>query len=226
MVAQRFGLTNLAKLPGTKTEVEEISKSLNAHNWKTLSYTDEYASEENLRKVNSPKVLHIATHGFYLKSVESDDKLFLGFENSAINDNSLLRSGIILAGAGPSTADSLNKDSENDGIVTAYEASLLNLSNTDLVVLSACQTGLGDEMGSEGVAGLQRSFTIAGAKNIIMSLWPVDDDATQQLMTEFYKNYATTQNAETAFKIAQLQVKKKYPKPYFWAAFVLLKTFN
>ena len=226
LVAQRFGLTNLAKLPGTKTEVEEISRSLNAKNWKTLSYTDEYASEENLRKVSSPKVLHIATHGFYLKSIESDDKLFLGFENSAINDNSLLRSGIILAGAGPSTADSLNKDSENDGIVTAYEASLLNLSNTDLVVLSACQTGLGDEMGSEGVAGLQRSFTIAGAKNIIMSLWPVDDDATQQLMTEFYKNYATTQNAESAFKIAQLEVKKKYPKPYFWAAFVLLKTFN
>lgn len=226
LVAQRFGLTNLSKLPGTKTEVEEISRSLNAQNWKTLSYTDEYASEENLRKINSPKILHIATHGFYLKSVESDDKLFLGFENSAINDNSLLRSGIILAGAGPSTADSLNKDSENDGIVTAYEASLLNLSNTDLVVLSACQTGLGDEMGSEGVAGLQRSFTIAGAKNIIMSLWPVDDDATQQLMTEFYKNYAITQNAETSFKIAQLAVKKKYPKPYFWAAFVLLKTFN
>lgn len=226
LVAMRFGLTNLAKLPGTKTEVEEISRSLNAKNWKTFSYTDEYASEENLRKINSPKILHIATHGFYLRSIESDDKLFLGFENSAIRDNSLLRSGIILAGAGPSTADSLNKESENDGIVTAYEASLLNLSNTDLVVLSACQTGLGDEMGSEGVAGLQRSFTIAGAKNIIMSLWPVDDDATQQLMTEFYKNYASTQNAESAFKVAQLQVKKKYPKPYYWAAFVLLKTFN
>ncbi|MBA2612904.1 MAG: CHAT domain-containing protein [Bacteroidetes bacterium] len=226
IVVKRFGLTNLAKLPGTKTEVEEIAKSLAAKDWKTTSYIEQFASEQNLRKVNSPKILHIATHGFYLKNIESDDKLFLGFENSAIKENSLLRSGIILAGAGPSTADSLNRDSENDGIVTAYEASLLNLSNTDLVVLSACQTGLGDEMGSEGVAGLQRSFTIAGAKNIIMSLWPVDDYATQMLMTEFYKNYAVSQNSENAFKMAQLEVKKKYPQPYYWAAFVLLKTFN
>jgi CHAT domain-containing protein len=225
-VAKRFGLTNLAKLPGTKTEVEEIAKSLTAKDWKTESYIEQFASEENLRKVNSPKVLHIATHGFYLKDFESDDKLFLGFGNSAIKDNSLLRSGLILAGAGPATSDSLNRDSENDGIVTAYEASLLNLTNTDLVVLSACQTGLGDEMGSEGVAGLQRSFTIAGTKNIIMSLWPVDDYATQFLMSTFYKNYSGSQNVENAFKIAQLEVKKKYPQPYFWAAFVLLKTFN
>jgi CHAT domain-containing protein len=226
LVAKRYGLTDLAKLPGTKTEVEEISKSLGNKNWKTNSFTEQFASEENLRKVNSPKVLHIATHGFYLKNIESDDKLFLGFENSAIKENSLLRSGIILAGAGPSTADTLNRNSENDGIVTAYEASLLNLSNTDLVVLSACQTGLGDEMGSEGVAGLQRSFTIAGAKNLIMSLWPVDDKATQILMTEFYKNYAVSQNVETSFKTAQLEVKNKYPQPFYWAAFVLLKTFN
>ncbi len=226
LVAKRYGLTNLAKLPGTKTEVEEIRKSLSAKDWKINSFTEELASEENLRKINSPKVLHIATHGFYLKDVESEDKLFLGFETSAIKNSAFLRSGIILAGAGPSTSDSLNKDSENDGIVTAYEASLLNLANTDLVVLSACQTGLGDEIGSEGVAGLQRSFTIAGAKNIIMSLWPVDDYATQYLMTEFYKNYAESRNAESAFRSAQLEVKKKYPEPYFWAAFVLLKTFN
>jgi len=226
LTAKRFGLTNLAKLPGTKTEVEEINKSLIAKNWKTEIYTEQYASEQNLRKVNSPKILHIATHGFYLKGLESDDKLFLGFENSAIKNNSLLRSGLILAGAGPSTSDTLNRDSENDGVVTAYEASLLNLTNTDLVVLSACQTGLGDEMGSEGIAGLQRSFTIAGAKNIIMSLWPVDDYATQLLMSSFYKNYSESQNVELAFKTAQLEVKSKYPQPYFWAAFVLLKTFN
>jgi CHAT domain-containing protein/tetratricopeptide (TPR) repeat protein len=226
LAAKRFGLTNLAKLPGTKTEVEEIAKSLTNQNWKTKSYTEQFASEHNLRNVNSPKILHIATHGFYLKGLESNDKLFLGFENSAIKDNSLLRSGLILAGAGPSTADTLNRNSENDGVVTAYEASLLNLTNTDIVVLSACQTGLGDEMGSEGVAGLQRSFTIAGAKNIIMSLWPVDDFATQLLMTSFYQNYAQSQNVETAFKTAQLEVKDKYPQPYFWAAFVLLKTFN
>ena len=187
---------------------------------------EQFASEENLRKVNNPRVLHIATHGFYLKDVESEDKLFLGFERNAIKENSMLRSGIILAGAGPATEDSTNLDSENDGIMTAEEASFLNLSNTDLVVLSACQTGLGDEMGTEGVAGLQRSFTIAGAKNMIMSLWPVDDAATGFLMTEFYKNYALKQDTESAFKVAQAEVRKKYPQPFYWAAFVLLKTFN
>ena len=226
MVAKRFGLINLAKLPGTKTEVEEISKELKIKNWNVSVFTEQFASEENLRNVNSPTILHIATHGYYLKDIESDDKLFLGFESSTIKNFSLLRSGIILAGAGPSTADTLNRHSENDGIVTAYEATLINLTNTELVILSACQTGLGDEMGSQGVAGLQRSFAIAGAKNIMMSLWPVDDIATKFLMIEFYKNYTLTKNIETAFKNAQNEVKKKYPHPYYWSAFVLQKTFN
>jgi CHAT domain-containing protein/tetratricopeptide (TPR) repeat protein len=225
-VAKRFGLTYLAKLPGTKTEVEEINKTLKEKNWNTQIYTEQFASEKNLRAVQGPNVLHIATHGFYLKDIASEDKLFLGFERSTIQAYSLLRSGIILAGATPATQDSTNLDSENDGILTADEASMLNLSSTNLVVLSACQTGLGDEMGTEGVAGLQRSFAIAGAKHIIMSLWPVDDDATQQLMTEFYKNYALARDVEGAFKQAQKTVREKYPHPYYWAAFVLLKTFN
>ncbi len=225
-VAQRFGLSNLAPLPGTKVEVEEIAKALNAKNWKINTFTQQFASEKNLRLVKDPLVLHIATHGFYLKDIESDDKLFLGFESGTMRANSLLRSGIILAGAGPATQDSTNRDSENDGILTADEATLLNLNNTDLVVLSACQTGLGDEMGTEGVAGLQRSFTIAGARHIIMSLWPVDDKATQLLMTEFYKSYSLKQDVAAAFKQAQLAVRQKYKHPYFWAAFVLLKTFN
>lgn len=225
-VAKRFGLTNLAKLPGTKTEVEEISKELNAAHWKPAVFINEQASEENLRKVNSPAILHIATHGFYLKDIETEDKSFLGFESNTFRNSSLLRSGIILAGAGPATTDSTYRNSENDGIVTAYEASMLNLVHTELVVLSACQTGLGDNMGSQGVAGLQRSLAIAGAKNIIMSLWPVDDDATKILMTEFYKTYATTRDVEGSFKNARLVVKQKYPHPYYWAAFVLLKTFR
>ncbi len=226
IVASRYGLTNLSKLPGTKVEVEEINKELKTQNWTVNLFTDQFASEANLRKVKSPSILHIATHGYFLKNVESDSKLFLGFNSSNIKDKNLLRSGIILSGVGPATNDSLNVDSENDGVVTAAEASLLNLVGTELVVLSACQTGLGDEMGTEGVAGLQRSFSIAGAKNIIMSLWPVDDFATQLLMTEFYKNYAKTALIEDSFKKAQQTVKLKYPHPYYWSAFELLKTFN
>lgn len=225
-VAKRYGLTNLPKLPGTKTEVETIAGFLKASGWNVDVYTEHEASETNFRKVKSPSVLHVATHGYYLKDVESADKLFLGFETSSLKNNSLLRSGLILAGAGPSTQDSTNKDSENDGILTAYEASYLNLTSTDLVVLSACQTGLGDEMGTEGVAGLQRSLTIAGTKNILMSLWPVDDNATQYLMTEFYKKYAANREVESSFRSAQAAVRVKYPHPMYWAAFVLLKTFN
>lgn len=225
-VASRYGLTNLSKLPGTKVEVEEINNLLKNKNYNVSLFIEQFASEANLRKIKSPTILHIATHGYFLKDIENNDKLLLGFESSNLKDFSLLRSGIILAGVGPATNDSLNVDSENDGILTAAEACLLNLSGTELVILSACQTGLGDEMGAEGVAGLQRSFAIAGAKNIIMSLWPVDDYATQLLMTEFYKNYAATNNIQTSFKLAQLGVKLKYPHPYFWSAFVLLKTFN
>ncbi|MBL7931322.1 MAG: CHAT domain-containing protein, partial [Bacteroidia bacterium] len=225
-LAKRYGLTNLPKLPGTKTEVEAIATNLKSNGWSVDLFTEAAASEANFRKVKSPTVLHIATHGYYLKDVESEDKLFLGFETSSIKNNSLLRSGLILAGAGPSTQDSTNKDSENDGILTAYEASYLNLQSTELVVLSACQTGLGDEIGTEGVAGLQRSLTIAGAKNILMSLWPVDDLATQYLMTEFYKRYAVSRNVEDSFRSAQAMVKLKYPHPMYWAAFTLLKTFN
>ncbi len=225
-VAKRYGLVNLPKLPGTKAEVELISSELKAAKWDVDLFTEQMASEQNIKKVNSPAVLHIATHGYYLKDVETDDAFFLGFENSRIKNNSLLRSGLILAGAGPATQDSSNHDSGNDGILTAYEASFLNLQNTDLVVLSACQTGLGDEIGTEGVAGLQRSLAIAGAKNLIMSLWPVDDFATQLLMTEFYKTFAQTRNVETSFVKAQVAVKNKYHHPAYWAAFVLLKTFN
>ncbi len=225
-VAKRYGLNNLPKLPGTKKEVDEIAEELKNKNWKVSEFISENASEENLRKVNSPGVLHIATHGYYLKDIETEDKLFLGFESKNLKENSYLRSGIILAGVGPATSDSLNTRSENDGVVSAYEASLLNLTNTELVVLSACQTGLGDNMGSQGVAGLQRSFAVAGAKNIIMSLWPVDDNATQFLMSTFYKTYSLTQNVESSFKQAQKETKIKFNHPYYWAAFILLKTFN
>ncbi|MBK9284179.1 MAG: CHAT domain-containing protein [Sphingobacteriaceae bacterium] len=222
-IAKRYGLTELSKLPGTKIEVNEIGQILQSAGWSVKSYLNENASEKNLREINSPRILHIATHGFYLKNIESTDPFFLGFERSRLKENSYLRSGIILAGAIPSSADSVNSNTENDGILTAYDALLLDLHETELVVLSACQTGLGDNMGSQGVAGLQRSFAIAGAKNIIMSLWPVDDEATKFLMTTFYQQFAKSNSIENSFIVAQNACKLKYPHPAYWAAFVLLK---
>ena len=225
-LATRYGLFKLVPLPGTKTEVENISKFLESSKWKVNMYQKQFACEEQLKKIVSPKVLHIATHGYFLKDIyDKDDKSFLGFEEYKIKSNPLLQSGIMLAGASLVAKDTTNSMKGQDGIFTAYEASLLNLSNTDLVVLSACETGLGRDINNQGVFGLQRAFYIAGAKNLIMSLWSVDDDATQLLMTEFYKEWSLNPNhsfISKAFNKAQQEVRKKYPQPYYWGAFVLL----
>ncbi|MES2513091.1 MAG: CHAT domain-containing tetratricopeptide repeat protein [Bacteroidota bacterium] len=225
LASSRYGLFELVPLPGTKTEVENISKFLEESKWYVNMYQKELASEDQLKKAISPKVLHIATHGYFLKDVyDKEDKSFLGFEAGKIRENPLLQSGIMLAGASLVAKDTTNSKTQ-DGIFTAYEASLLNLTNTDLVVLSACETGLGIDLYNQGVFGLQRAFYIAGAKNLIMSLWSVDDDATQILMTQFYKEWSVNPTKElisVSFNKAQREVRKKYPHPYYWGAFTLL----
>ena len=226
LASSRYGLFKLVPLPGTKIEVENISQYLENSKWSVNMYQKELASEEQLKQTGSPKVLHIATHGYFLKDIyDKDDKSFLGFEEYKIKSNPLLQSGIMLAGASMAAKDTTNNTTAQDGIFTAYEASLLNLSNTDLVILSACETGLGRDINNQGVFGLQRAFYIAGAKNLIMSLWSVDDDATQLLMTAFYKEWSlnpTQEMISSAFNKAQLDVRKKYPQPYYWGAFILL----
>jgi CHAT domain-containing protein len=226
LLAKRFGLTTINDLPGTETELNGIEKLLTENAWKFSSFTREKASEENLRKVNSPKLLHIATHGYFLKEVDTDDDKFLGYNSNAFKQLADVRSGLILAGAAINTNDTVKVSADKDGLLTSREASLLNLSNTDVVILSACQTGLGVETLNMGVIGLQQAFSNAGAKNLILSLWPVDDNATQLLMVKFYEYWlkdATNQNISAAFKKAQVDVKQKYPHPYYWGAFVLLE---
>ena len=116
--------------------------------------------------------------------------------------------------------ETLPEDIE-DGILSAAEISNLDFNSCDIVVLSACETGLG-EITDEGVFGLQRSFKIAGVNTIIMSLWEVDDQATSYMMQNFYKNLVKGKNKREAFSIAQAAVKKKYSDPRYWAAFIML----
>jgi CHAT domain-containing protein len=133
-----------------------------------------------------------------------------------------MRTGLLLKGAG----DLLDKTDHNynmeNGILTAYEAMSLNLDKTDLVVLSACETGLGDLEAGEGVYGLQRAFLVAGAKVLIMSMFKVDDDATQKLMLKFYQKWLNTNNLRQSFTDAKKELRVEYAEPIYWGAFMMI----
>lgn len=218
----------LPPLPGTKTEVEEIKKVLDANKVRTEMFMAEKSDESTLKKLKNPFILHIATHGFFEANVtRKADSRAVPEALQRAAENPLLRSGVMLAGASNSYSASYKDittwESFEDGILTAYEVMNLDLDSTELVVLSACETGLGDVKNGEGVYGLQRAFLVAGAKSIIMSLWEVSDDATRDLMIAFYKYWLETGNKHDAFKEAQKEIKFKYKHPYFWGAFVLIE---
>jgi CHAT domain-containing protein len=218
-----YGTGDVSPLPGTKTEIEAVAKILKASGYQVTRFMQKNATEANLKKVKGPAILHIATHGYFLKDIDSKGAAFgINMENA--NDNPLLRSGIILAGGAATVSGNRipNLQSNDNGILTAFEAMNLNLEGTDLVIMSACETGLGDVKAGEGVYGLQRAFLVAGADALIMSLWKVDDAATQQLMTSYYQNLAKLGNRQKAFKQAQLQLMAKYKEPYYWGAFVMM----
>ncbi|MBS1652642.1 MAG: CHAT domain-containing protein [Bacteroidetes bacterium] len=215
----------LNSLPGTKSEIEAIENTLSGMGVKTSVFMKENASENEIKKINSPTILHIATHGFFIE--EPSDNALKNYSTieKTFYKNPMMRSGIFLSGANKTysinTENIRSINNFEDGMLTAYEAMNLNLDKTDLVVLSACQTGLGKIKNGEGVFGLQRAFKLAGAKAIVMSLWPVSDEATKDLMVNFYTLWAKTGNLYQSFKDAQLDVKKKYPDPYYWGAFIL-----
>jgi CHAT domain-containing protein len=198
----------LMALPATKNEVENIASLMTAHGWQPEILMGDEALEGKIKDSFKPHVLHIATHGYFQPDVGE-------------KGNPLLRSGLMLAGANLAITGQIQEESE-DGVLTAYEAMNLNLDNTDLVVLSACETGLGDVSNGEGVYGLERAFKVAGARTIIMSLWKVSDEATAQLMSTFYDNWLKGQSKRQAFINAQLALKKTYKAPYYWGAFVMV----
>jgi CHAT domain-containing protein/tetratricopeptide (TPR) repeat protein len=210
----------LALLPGTKKEVELIDSLYTANDKEKELYIGNDALETQIKRLRNPRALHIATHGFFLE--DSGDK---GGNADGYVENPLLRSGLILAGANSfiSTGEiGGGLEVEDDGILTAYEAMSLPLDDTEIVVLSACETGLGEVKNGEGVFGLQRAFQVAGAKAIIMSMWSVDDAATQELMTTFYKEWLKSGDKHQAFNAAQKNLKNKWKNPYYWGAFVMV----
>ncbi len=216
-----YGGDAVAALPGTKIEIENIGKILKTGGYVVTPYMQKAATEAIVKSMKGPAVVHIATHGYFQQDVEASS---VGVHEENAKNNPLLRSGILLAGASPTIKGEVipNLESNDNGVLTAYEAMNLNLEGTDLIILSACETGLGDVRAGEGVYGLQRSFLVAGAKALVMSLWKVDDAATQALMTNFYTNLAKGGSKAKAFKQAQLQLMAKYKEPYYWGAFVMM----
>lgn len=210
------GEEGISILPGTETEILRISELFKGA---SSVFTGINASEQAAREADNPRILHIATHGYFLEDEAAGDK------RSTYISSPLLNAGLILAGAENflKTGVPLN-DNGDDGILTAFEAMNMNLDQTELVVLSACETALGDVQNGEGVYGLQRAFKLAGARNIIMSLWNVDDDATQELMTTFYEEMLRSGDRHKAFRSAQQKLREKYNSPFYWGAFILVGT--
>jgi len=209
-------------LPGTEKEVDELQALLKNNGWVTDEYVEKYASEDQVKSLSSPKIFHVATHGFYRPATTQDELAELTESEARMTENPLLKTGLLLTGAG----DILNKTNYNynleSGILTAYEAMSLNLDQTDLVVLSACETGLGDISNGEGVYGLQRAFLVAGAKVLIMSMFKVDDEATQKLILNFYRKWIDTNNLRQSFVNAKKELRVDYPQPIYWGAFMMI----
>ncbi len=212
------------QLPGTAAEADAIIKT-----FKGLKvYRGAAATEGQIKKLHGPRILHLATHGFFLPDEPPPDASSAsgpaspvspagpGANTSMAYENPLLRSGLAFAGANKLESDN------DDGLLTALEASGLDLWGTKLVVLSACETGVGKVTNGDGVYGLRRSLVIAGAESLVMSLWQVDDFATKELMTGFYKRLSEGKPRSAALRDTQLGLlaNPKYAHPFYWAAFL------
>ncbi|MDP1803248.1 MAG: CHAT domain-containing protein [Bacteroidota bacterium] len=227
-------------LEGTKTEAEKVVSILKANNLKVDYVYGKNATEAEFKSMApNSNVVHIATHGFFFNDpdefsyAEKQDSAIIetrafrggtkafGINNFITNKNPLMRSGLAFAGANEVWVNDHNTNKE-DGVLTAQEVTGMDLRKINLMVLSACETGLGDIKGTEGVYGLQRSFKMAGVKYIIMSLWQVPDAETVEFMAIFYSKFSKNKDLKLSFYEAQKEMRKKYD-PFYWAAFVLME---
>ena len=220
-------LEHLGQLQAAQVEGERIATMLGVKPW-----LGKEVLEARLKACRSPRILHLATHGFFLADQAPDPNKELrdlgagqaeggwGRMSGPGMENPLLRSGLALAGFKTWLKGGNLPAEAEDGILTAEDVSGMDLLATELVVLSACETGLGEVRTGEGVFGLRRAFVLAGAKTLVMSLWKVPDEQTQELMEDFYRRILAGEPRAEALRAAQLAMKIKYPEPYYWGAFI------
>ena len=208
-------------LQGTKEEILKIENILKDNKWQVTPYMGKNGTEESFLDMNgkAPRLLHLATHGFYYTPNKAEDVDYLKGYTDAMS-----LSGLVMSGGNAAWLGKQLPKGVLGGILTANDIARLDLSNTDMVVLSACQTGQGKAT-SEGLYGLQRAFKKAGVGTIVMSLWSVSDKTTSEFMIAFYECLVNPHNAwnkRKAFEEAKQIIRKKHPDPYYWAAFVML----
>ncbi|MDT8448380.1 MAG: CHAT domain-containing protein [bacterium] len=225
------GLRSLSfdPLDGAEAEGQLIEKM---YPRKTEMFIKKAAEEQVLHRLQgpAPRYLHIATHGFFLKPEERLKKRLTSMQRGGNlstpppGDNPLFRAGLAFAGVNANASFLGLIDGDNDGVLTAQEVLSLELYGTELVVLSACETGVGEIQAGEGVYGLRRSFQESGVSSVVNSLWPVSDEGTQNLMTDFYGNLRKGENARQSLRDAKLALlaQEQWSHPYFWSAFVMV----
>jgi CHAT domain-containing protein/Tfp pilus assembly protein PilF len=206
------------RLSNTALEAQELKNILKLKGSEVFLQSN--ATESNLKQVHGPRILHIATHGFFLNDQEFErtmNKTSAANFSADVGENPLLRSGLALAGA-----NARRSGPNDDGVLTSLEAAQLDLHGTELVVLSACDTGVGEVQNGEGVYGLRRALVLAGAQTQLTSLWKVSDEATRILMVDFYQRLLKGEGRSAALRHAQLHMRAipEYSHPYYWASFI------
>lgn len=228
-INRTYSKDKMPALPGTKKEVETIQNILHQAQWKSVAMMGGAAEEGAFNRAvitDHTTILHIATHGFSFPARQRNEGSGPSTLYRQLADP-MLRSGLMLSGSNISWTGGgqrMLKNTGEDGILTAAEVSTLNLSKTQLIVLSACETGMGKIDGWEGTYGLKRGFKLAGVDKLIVSLWPVPDQETAELMTLFYKELVRSNNIVDSFNKAQREMRNKYGnQPELWAGFVLVR---
>jgi CHAT domain-containing protein len=211
-------LSSFTRLPDTKQEANTIQEILSQRmSISVKTYQQEKAVESVLNTAESPSIIHLATHGYFLGQDEARRNSATEDSWLLLKDNPMLRSGIALSGINLSL-----KEGKDDGIMSAEKVMGLKLLGTDLVVLSACETGVGEVQNGEGVFGLKRAFILSGARSVILSLWSVPSEETMLLMNRFYTLLADGKSKAEALRQAKREMMEKKPNPFYWGAFILV----